>query len=134
MEGAPASAECHFLSGDILITQSNRVFRRKDREFLHQVQEFVRKECKNQDFGLTRLAAALQISERQVQRKLVALVACTPSEYIRNHRLQMALTYLRQGYAIGEVATMVGFASQSYFASCFKTRYGLTPTEFQQKT
>ena len=75
----------------------------------------------------------MQISERQAQRKLKSLTDCTPSEYLRNHRLQMALTYLRQGYTIGEVATMVGFASQSYFASCFNTRYGLTPTEFQQK-
>ena len=114
--------------------QSPKVFRRKDREFLHRLQEVVQAECKNREFKLTGFAAAMQISERQAQRKLKSLTNSTPSEYLRNYRLQMALTYLGQGYAIGEVATMVGFASQSYFASCFKIRYGVTPSEFQQKS
>ena len=88
---------------------------------------------RNRDFGLARLAAALELSERHVQRKLKSLAGCTPSDYLRNHRLQKALLYVRHGEPIGETARKVGFASQSYFTVCFKARYGLTPTEFQQK-
>ena len=114
--------------------KSHRAFRRRDREFLHRLREAVKKEYKDRDFGLARLAAAVELSERQVQRKLKSLAACTPSEYLRNLRLHKALPFLQQGDPIGETAKKAGFASQSYFTSCFKARYGLTPTEFQQQT
>ena len=111
--------------------KSHRAFRCRDREFLYRLQEVVDQEYQDRDFGLARLAAAMKISERQVQRKLKSLVACTPSEYLRNHRLQKALPYLREGEPIGETASKVGFASQSYFTSCFRAKYGCTPTEYQ---
>ena len=113
--------------------KSHRTIRRRDREFLYRLQVMVEQEFEDRDFGLARLAAALEISERQVQRKLKILAACTPSEYLRNHRLQKALPYLRLGDPVGETARKVGFASQSYFTSCFKARFGLTPSEFQQQ-
>jgi len=93
----------------------------------------VEKEYGDRDFGLARLAAAMQISERQVQRKLKILTGFTPSQYLRNYRLQKALHHLRQGEPVGETAREVGFASQSNFTSCFKDRYGLTPTEYQHR-
>ena len=111
--------------------KSHRVIRRRDREFLHRLQEVVDQEYQDRDFGLARLAAAMEISERQVQRNLKSLLACTPSKYLRNHRLQKALPYLTEGEPIGETASMVGFASQSYFTSCFRAKYGCTPTEYQ---
>ena len=114
-----------------LIAKSHRAFRRRDREFLHRLQEVIEQEYQDCDFGLARLAAATEISERQVQRKLKSLAACTPSEYLRNHRLQMALPYLREGEPIGETARKVGFASPSYFTSCFRAKYGCTPAEYQ---
>ena len=91
-------------------------------------------EYEDRDFGLTRLAVAMEISTRQVQRKIKSLAACTPLKYIRNHRLEKALPFLIEGDPIGETASKVGFASHSYFTSCFKARYGLTPTEFQQQS
>ena len=111
--------------------KAHRVFRRGDREFLHRLQEVVDQECQDHEFGLVRLANAMEISERQVQRKLKSLLAGTPSEYLRNHRLEQALPYLREGEPIGEIASKVGFASQSYFTSCFRAKYGCTPTEYQ---
>ena len=111
--------------------KSRSVFRRRDREFLHRLQDLVEQEYQDREFGLVRLAAAMEISERQVQRKLKSLVACTPSKYLRNHRLEKALPYLREGEPIGETASTVGFASPSYFASCFRAKYGCTPTEYQ---
>ena len=109
------------------------MFRRNDREFLHQLRLIVEREYTDRDFGLARLAATMEISERQVQRKLKVLTSCTPSEYLRRLRLKKALPHLRQGEPVGETASKVGFASQSYFTSCFKARYCLTPTEFQQQ-
>ena len=133
MEVTPASTECPFLSGAMLIMQSHRAFRRKDRELLHRLHVIVEQRYEDSDFGLIQLAAAMEISERQVQRKIKVLTSFTPSEYLRNQRLQRSLCYLNQGDPVGETARRVGFASQSYFTSCFKARYCLTPTEFQQQ-
>lgn len=117
----------------ILTNRPLRPFRRKDREFLHRLRAVFEKEYTDRDFGLGRLAAAMEISERQVQRKIKVLTSFTPSEYLRNQRLQRSLCYLNQGDPVGETARRVGFASQSYFTCCFKARYCLTPTEFQQQ-
>ena len=68
------------------------------------MQEVVEKEYADREFGLIRLAATMQISERQVQRKLKVLTACTPTEYLRNHRLKEALAYLEHGDPVGETA------------------------------
>jgi AraC-like DNA-binding protein len=111
--------------------KSPRVFRRRDRDFLHRLQEVIEHEYEDREFGLARLAAALEISERQVQRKLKSLLACTLSEYLRNYRLEKALHLLSEGEPVGETASRIGFASPSYFTSCFRARYGCTPTKYQ---
>ena len=100
--------------------KSRWAFRRKDCEFLHRLHVIAEQRHEDSDFGLIQLAAAMQISERQVQRKLKMLTSLTPSEYLRNYRLTEALPYLRHGDPVGETAARVGFASQSYFTSCFK--------------
>jgi len=33
---------------------------------------------------------------------------------------------------IAEVSTHVGFSSQSYFTTCFKSLYGMSPKEYAQ--
>ena len=78
------------------------------------------------------MAAEMGVSERQLQRKLKALIGHTPSDYLRAYRLQQSLEQLREGNSIGEVAKAVGFTSQSYFTTCFKAQFGTTPKQFQQ--
>ena len=46
------------------------------------------------------------------------------------HRLEQAATLLRQGIRITEAAERVGFTSSSYFARCFKNRFGVLPKDF----
>ena len=106
----------------------------KDREFLNHLDELIGREYRNCNLRLANLAETMEISQRHLQRKLKILTGNTPSEYLRNFRLQNALPYLKQGYSIGGTAKKVGFSSQAYFASCFKARFGLTPTEFRQRS
>ncbi len=76
---------------------------------------------------MSEFASLVAMSERQLQRKLKALTSSSPGEYIRNHRLEKALELLKAGEPAGSVAFTVGFSSQSYFTSCFKAQYGMTP-------
>ena len=102
-------------------------------EFLTLLEQTIAQYYTNKDFDLGNLSAQMNISERQIQRKLKSLTAGTPSAYMRSYRLQRSLRLLLKGIPIREVAKAVGFSSQAYFASCFKAEFGLTPTDYQQR-
>ena len=55
----------------------------------------------------------------------------TPIEYLKMRRVEQAAAFLRQGIRITEVAERVGFTSSSYFAKCFKAKYGSLPKDYQ---
>lgn len=80
--------------------------------------------------GTARVAAAIGISERHLSR-IFAEAGDSPGTYIRERRLELAREILadpgRQSTPVGAIALRVGFASQSYFARAFKSRYGITP-------
>lgn len=107
-------------------------FKKQDRDFLGLLGLVVDRNYSNHSTGLHTMAINLGVSERQLQRKFKTLLNCSPSEYLRNFRLQKSLLLLKQGTPVGDVAMDVGFASQSYFTSCFKARFGITPTKFQR--
>ena len=113
-------------------SQSGAIRTRKDQYFLGELDEVLNNNYTNRSFDLSRMAAEMGISERQLQRKLNALTGHTPSDHLRAYRLQQSLEQLREGNSISEVAKAVGFSSQSYFASCFKAQFGTTPKQFQQ--
>jgi AraC-like DNA-binding protein len=69
------------------------------------------------------------MSERQLQRKLKALMNFTPREYLRNYRLQEGAKLLQAGASVADAAYSVGFLSLSYFAKCFRAQFGVTPSD-----
>jgi signal transduction histidine kinase/ligand-binding sensor domain-containing protein/DNA-binding NarL/FixJ family response regulator len=78
------------------------------------------------------MAAMMAVSERQLQRKVKALIDETPVGILREYRLEKAAVKLKEGLQVGIVADQCGFSSLSYFASCFKKKYGLSPKKYQQ--
>ncbi|OAQ40773.1 hypothetical protein A5893_07495 [Pedobacter psychrophilus] len=67
-------------------------------------------------------------------KKLKALTAKSPVEFIRYIRLQRASQLLQQKKMyINEVAYMVGFQDVNYFRKCFKEEFGFNPTEFAKQ-
>ena len=59
----------------------------------------------------------------------------TPFEYLQQHRLEKAMTYLVEGRMnVTEAAFAVGYSSSGYFSKVFKKRYGDPPGKFLGKT
>ncbi len=102
----------------------------KDLKFLDGVSEVISKNLSDSEFSAKNLYYAMAMSERLLQRKLKALTGQTPAERIRENRLSKASELLSQGHYVGEISDMVGFSSHAYFSSCFKARYGVTPSAF----
>ena len=104
----------------------------REQRFLDKLQSILEGHYGDPEFRVDQLASAMAMSDRQLQRKLKALVDHSPAEYLRSYRLTMAKKKLRDGKQVGLVAEAVGFSSQAYFASCFKSEFGTTPSQFQR--
>lgn len=106
----------------------------KDYEFTERVKTVVKENYYNEEFSVEDFADSLCLSPRALQLKMKALYNLTPSDYIRNTRLELAQSLLSESdLAIGLVAQKVGFSSQSYFARCFKAKYQVSPKQFRDK-
>ena len=105
----------------------------RDRRFIERAEQALRQHHNDPELSLPRLASMLAMSDRQLQRKLKAVTNATPREYIRNYRLTQAMRLLAEGERASDVAFSVGFTSQSYFTTCFKARFGITPTEVRDR-
>ena len=57
----------------------------------------------------------------------------TPKQYLIAIRLEQSKKHLAMGYGIMQTCFDIGFESPSSFSTLFKSRFGLTPTEFQKR-
>lgn len=79
------------------------------------------------------LGAEVNLGRVQLYRKCKASCGLSPNELIRTQRLNRAYKLLHETHMnISEVAYSVGFSSPSYFAKCYKDKFGKNPTDSQK--
>jgi DNA-binding response OmpR family regulator len=101
-----------------------------EEKFIRKVVSIIEKNMGEPTFSVEVLAREAAMSNIQLYRKLKALTGSTPNDLIRNMRLERAGSLLRQrGGNVAEIAYQVGFNNLSYFAKCFREKFGLTPRE-----
>jgi signal transduction histidine kinase/DNA-binding NarL/FixJ family response regulator len=102
-----------------------------DERFLKRALEVIEKNMGDCEFDVNNFYPEMNMSRMQLFRKLKALVSQTPSELIRNMRLKRATQLMKQKFGnIAEITYEVGFNNLSYFAKCFKEKFGVLPSEF----
>ena len=57
----------------------------------------------------------------------------TPMQYLIDRRLEKSKELLLKGQSVTETCFDIGFESPSSFSTLFKSKFGLTPTEFQKR-
>lgn len=83
------------------------------------------------DFSIERGSEKLGLSRVHLYRKVKELSGITPTDFLRDYRLKKASASLRKRTgSVSEVAYATGFSSPAYFSKCFKTVYGMTPSEY----
>jgi signal transduction histidine kinase/DNA-binding response OmpR family regulator/ABC-type xylose transport system substrate-binding protein len=105
-----------------------------DKKFINDFAATVESNISNDTFSVDDICTALGISRVQLYRKVKALLGISVNDYILDARLQKARYLLQnEDLTIAEVAYQVGFSSQAYFATVFKNKLSITPSEFKEK-
>lgn len=103
-----------------------------DGEFLKKLNALISDNINNPSFTSKQLEEQLFLSRSTLIRKVRALLDTTPNDYIRACRLAAAAKLLTmESCRINEVCYAVGFNSPSWFARCFKDRYGMLPSDYR---
>ncbi len=80
------------------------------------------------------LAAHVNLSERQLQRKFVAAFGSSPQEFLMKVRVQAACNMLQHtDRSVGEIAEATGFPDSSAFIQHFRKHLGTTPLHYQKR-
>lgn len=102
----------------------------QDQKFMLRLQELIAQNLRDEEFSIDVLAEQMNMSRSSFYRKIKALTDQTPIDYLKTQRLERAAYLLRRGERITEVAAQVGFTSSSYFAKCFRAKFGVLPKEY----
>ena len=100
-------------------------------EWLQQAIDYVEKNITDEHYSVEQLSNDLCMSRMTLYRKIQSATGQKPTEFIRTIRLRRAAELLREGrLTITEISYATGFSSVSYFSRCFRTMYGVAPTQF----
>jgi AraC-like DNA-binding protein len=105
---------------------------KKDQEFVDRLMNIIHEHYADPLLSRVKLASLMAVSDRQLQRKIKALIDQNPMDILREFRLNTAKQLLRDGHQVSLVADDCGFNSLSYFSQCFKAQFGMSPKKFQQ--
>lgn len=105
-----------------------------DNLFIGRFREVAMQHLGDVNLKMDDLGKELRLSRVQLYRKIKALTGKSPSDIIREMRLNRGHYLLcHTDRPISEIAYEVGFAVPSYFTTCFKKQYGINPTELRRE-
>ncbi len=99
---------------------------------LSGVFEFISNHYK-QDFSIEDLAAVVNLKQARFRRIFREACGMAPNEYVHQIRLQNAARLLvRFNWELSRIAAASGFHSNTYFCTCFRNHFHMTPEEFRK--
>lgn len=108
-------------------------FKKTDRKFFNEFTAIVERNIANERFSVEDLCREIGISRVQLNRKVKAMLGHNVNDYILTARMQRAQFLLASAEdSIFDIACNVGFSSQAYFSTVFKSRFSMTPTEYRE--
>jgi signal transduction histidine kinase/ligand-binding sensor domain-containing protein/DNA-binding response OmpR family regulator len=104
-----------------------------DEKFLQRSIDYIIEHIGDSDLTVDRIAREVGMSRANFYRKIKALTNSSAAEFLRKIRMEHAAQLLKTNkFRVSEVTSIVGFSDTDYFRECFKSRFGMTPTEFME--
>ncbi|MGB3802210.1 MAG: response regulator [Lewinella sp.] len=106
---------------------------RLDKSFISSAVEVIERHMADTGFNPELLADHLNISPRQLYRKLNTISGSTASGFIMQVRMEKAADLLKDWKLnVSEVATRVGISEASNFSRAFRKHYDCSPTRYRK--
>ena len=97
--------------------------------FIQKLRTIVSENYADEGFGLTQLCQKIGMSRSQLFRKMTALIATSPSDFIRSYRLNEAQKLLKStNLNVSEVAWKCGFVNLAHFSKVYQDEFGIAPS------
>ena len=123
----------HFLESPFAKSET-LTYSKADENFMSKLDQYIMQHLEQAELSVEEMAEEMCMSSSKLLRKLKAIIGKSPNEYLRIKRLKRASELLQsKKYSIAEISLLVGFGSPTYFSSCFKKQFGITPTEFLEE-
>ena len=117
--------------GEVILKPSEVAVSSQESIFLNKLTDFLESHLDNTELSVEMLAAGMALSRSQLHRKLKSLTGKTPTDFIKNFRLQRARQLLEKGYGnMAEIADAVGISTPSYFSRIFIEAFGVSPSQW----
>ncbi len=122
-----------------LLFQNNLVFEPSkvtvtptDEKFLKNLVAEIEKGIPDSDYTVDSLEKAMAMSHAKFYNKIKNLTGLSGKELLQDFRLKRAAQIITENdVSVADVCYMVGFSDPKYFSSCFKQKFGVTPTEYR---
>lgn len=102
-------------------------------DFVRKFLQVVERNLDREDLGSTFIAEQMLMSSRQFSRKLKEISGMTPSDLIKDYRMEKAVRLLRnKELSIQDVISDVGISSRAYFYKEFTRKFGVTPKVYRE--
>ncbi len=123
----------HYSSELPVEARTNNHAKKIDRKFVNEFTAIVESNLSNEGFTIDEICREIGVSRVQLYRKVKALLGYNINDYILTTRLQKAKFLLsNEDMSIFEIACKVGFSSQAYFSTVFRSKFSMTPTEYRE--
>jgi AraC-like DNA-binding protein len=102
-----------------------------DEKFLTLLMDYTESMWSNTNLKVNDFSKPVGYSKSQLYRKMILLTGKSPNTFIKEYRLNEALSLLNKNAGnVSEIAFETGFSSPSYFSKCFQKRYNHLPSDY----
>jgi two-component system response regulator YesN len=94
---------------------------------------YIEENFNNKNLSLAAVADHLNTSVYVATRLCKETTGKNFKEYVMDKRMEYAADLLKStSHKVAEISGMAGFENAEYFSSLFKTKFGITPTQYRK--
>lgn len=116
------------------LLDNGNLIHKEDKDFFKGIIDFIEKNIENEDLSVPMICEEMGISKMTLYRRTKKVLNQTPSDFIKNIKLNHATHLLKTtNLTVQEVIFRCGFNNRSYFYREFLKAYNSTPKEYKDK-
>ena len=103
-----------------------------DADFLARLGAVMSDHMSDENLSVGIMAEEMNMSTSSLFKRLKSLKGISPGEYVTEARMKEAASLLKDtALTVDDISIRCGFRSLSYFSTCFKTRFGVSPKKYR---